>query len=169
MFFVRLNDKVRGLTLNQFLGILAAASAGAFILIALIGLLTGKASFSGEFRKADPLPSAVLEQHPESKVYDMIGQIRSPTKPDSDDNYSVAVISPWLEYDGDDREFYEELDTKLRKIKAIIYDYVSSRTEKELRNRGEINVKSDILDEINASLVLGRVSAIYFRDYEFIK
>lgn len=169
MDFSKINEKVKQMTLNQFLLILAAAVLFIFLLLTIVGFVSGEASLGGGMRKADPTPEQVIQEKPDSTVYDMIGQIRSPTKSDSSGKHAVVVVSPYLQYDGNDKAFYEELDTKLQSIKASIYEYMASRTETEIKRKGELNVKAEILDIINEKLILGKVEAIYFKDYDFIK
>jgi len=169
MDFEKLNEKIRQLTLNQILVFIAAAALVIFILLTIAGFVSGEASLGGVMRKPDPTPEQVLQNNPDSTIYDMIGQIRVPTKTDSTDHHAIIVVSPWLAYDGNDRVFFEELDTKLQSIRASVYEYFASRTESEIKRKGEDAVKAEILEVINEKLILGKVEAVYFRDYDFIK
>lgn len=169
MTFEELKEKFDELSWEQLLGIAAGVIFAVFVIITIAGFATGKASFGGNLRKSDPLPQTVLEKNPQSRAFDLIGQIRSPTLRDSRDRHAIVVILPWLEYDGDDKAFYEELDKKLNGIKAVFYEYVSARTEQQLKNRGEEGVKRDLLNLVNEKLVLGKIKGVYFKDYEFVK
>ncbi len=169
MTFDELKEKFDELSWEQLFAIVAGVIFAVFVIITIAGFATGKASFGGNLRKADPTPQAVLKDNPQSRVFDLIGQIRAPTRTDSHDKHAVVVILPWLEYDGEDKVFYEELDKKLNGIKAVFYEYVSGRTEQQLKNRGEAGVKSDLLALVNEKLVLGKIKGIYFKDYEFVK
>jgi len=144
-----------------------------FLLIAggtVVAFLTKKAEPGKGLRKDDPAPeqiSSVLKKKHVS-AFTKIGQLRSSTAPDEKDRRCVVVVTPWLEYNGNDESFCEELDVKLRSIRAIVTQYFMDYTVDQLLSRGESRVKADLLSRINDGLVLGKVSAIYFNEYQFL-
>ena len=79
------------------------------------------------------------------------------------------VITPWFSYEESNTELYEELSRKRILITGIISSYFSSRTEKELLSTAEEKIKAELLEEINAQLSLGKINAIYFSDYIYLK
>lgn len=100
--------------------------------------------------------------------FDLIGLLRISTKIGDDDIRHVLVVNPWLEYDKNDTELYEELDRKLVAIKAAFNSYFSSRTKDELLSMPEEQIKNELLNQINENLVLGKITKIYFKDFIFL-
>jgi flagellar basal body-associated protein FliL len=101
-------------------------------------------------------------------AYTGLGQIRTPTKPQSSDSEpAIVLISPWFSYPPNDSPFYEELAAKNRKLKVLFSDYFSRYTVQELLAKGEVTVKNDLIDLINSELVLGSLSDLYFEEYLF--
>ena len=144
---------------------------GAIIICGTIGAFLSKKAEPGKgLRRDDPTPeqTAAIFHREHKKAFTKIGQLRTSTAPDEKDRRVVVVVTPWLEYAGDDEAFYEELDTKLRSIKAIVTNYFVNYTLDQLLSRGEARVKADLLSEINAALVLGKIEAIYFNEYQFL-
>ncbi len=135
-----------------------------------MAVLTKNAEPGKGLRHTDPRPEQMASslQSAGKKAFTKIGQLRSSTAPDENDRRAVVVISPWLSYAGDDAAFYEELDTKLRAIKAIITGYFVDYTVDQLLSQGEALVKADLLTRINDQLVLGKVTEIYFNEYQFL-
>ena len=105
---------------------------------------------------------------PPKKTYTKLGQLRTSSKPDSKGKYSVIIITPYLEYTADDKDFYEELDKKQSQIKKIIVNYISSKTTEELNKKGEIKITAELLSQINAVLVLQKIQQIYFSDFQYL-
>lgn len=99
-----------------------------------------------------------------------IGKLRIFTREDRSHKKALLVVTPWLQYkQKDDRVFFEELDRNLQKMKKIVYTYFSTKTEEELEGKTEETIKQELVDEINEILVLGKIDAVYFNDYQFLK
>lgn len=111
-------------------------------------------------RPADPIPTPLQNQ----ETYTLLGTLRTGTK---DDPSIPLVVEPWFYYDSTDISFYQELQQKSRKIRAIITDYFTGYTKAELQQKGEQKVKEEIKSAINQVLVLGALDALYFNDYTF--
>ncbi|MBQ6780656.1 MAG: hypothetical protein IJP62_05420 [Treponema sp.] len=156
--------------LNKVLVVTLAGIAVVIILGTAVAIFSKKAVPGAGLRKNDPTPeqTAAIFQKQQKSAFTKIGQLRTSTAPDENDNRSVIVITPWLEYAGNDAAFFEELDTKLRSIRASITNYFNNFTKDQLLFRGESLVKADLLFQINESLVLGKVTAIYFNEYQFL-
>ncbi len=135
-----------------------------------VAVVTKSAVPGKGLRRSDPTPEemAAAFQKADKKAFTKIGQLRSSTAPDENDSRAVVVITPWLSYAGGDEAFYEELDTKLRSIKAIITAYFPDYTVDQLLSRGEALVKADLITRINDELVLGKIIDIYFNEYQFL-
>ena len=119
-------------------------------------------------RKIDPIPEKILRNNNESSFTEF-ERLRTLTKPlDANSNGSPMIITPWISYKSGDKSFFEELNQKNRKIQTIITDYFASRTKKELLQMDENAIKADILQNINKELVLGKIQAIYFKEYIFL-
>lgn len=131
-----------------------------------IALITEHAVPGEGLRREDPTPASVNTR--QNTVFNNIGQIRVFTKEASDTSKSVIVLVPWFEYKGTDQSFYEELDRKHLSIKALITHYFQSHTREELLSLGESSIKGELKNLINATLVLGSISEIYFNDYLFL-
>lgn len=154
------------ITLNRALGSVAAVMAIVIIAGTVLAFCTHTALPGKYTRKADPLPRQING----SNAFDEIGQIRTITKPEKGNTKgTVLVVNPWLSYPTKDRAFHEELSQKSRQIKAIFTEYFSRYTEKELLRNGENAVKADLLHEINAQLVMGKIIAVYFCEYMFLE
>lgn len=147
------------------------------ILLALIlGILFGVTAATAVFIKTKSVTPGIGLRKIESKSlltkenapFDMIGQLRITSKIGEDEKRHVLVLCPWLEYNKKDRELFEELDRKLVSIKSIFTVYFSSRTKEEVLSLSEEEIKQELLSEINANLVLGKVEKIYFKDYIFL-
>ena len=50
-----------------------------------------------------------------------------------------------------------------------LLDYFAGHTQKEILSLGEKKVKEELLFKINEQLVMGKISALYFDDYIFLK
>lgn len=111
-------------------------------------------------RPADPIPSPLQNQ----ETYTLLGTLRTGTR---DDPSIPLVVEPWFYYDSTDVSFYQELQQKSRKIRAVITDYFTGYTKAELQQKGEQKVKEEIKSAINQVLVLGALDAVYFNDYTF--
>ena len=156
-------------TLNKVLYAVIIALAALIALGTIIALAT-KHTPGKDLRKADPTPQElerVLKAQKKS-AFTKLGQLRTSTAPDENDKRSVIIITPWLEYASDDQAFYEELDGKIRSIRALITNYFIDYTKDQLFSQGEPTVKAALLARINEQLVLGQISALYFNDYQFL-
>ena len=144
----------------------------------IIGLVTKKAAPGKNLRNADPEPTTREIENLNKKLDDKIdaytglGTIRCITAPAADDEEDIGtavVITPWLAYPEGDTVFYEELARKRLLITGIFTNYISARTKEQLLSTTEDKIKSEILEQINAQMSLGKVSQIYFTDYIFLE
>ena len=155
--------------LNKFLLFVLAGIFVFIVAVSAIALCTKNVHPGEGLRHEDPLPKSI----PSSKTaFNDIGQIRVFTKEviaeDGELTKSVLVLTPWFEFDGTDQAFYEEIDRKHLSIKSIFTNYFTTHTKEELMQTGESKIKSELKDKINETLVLGKISGIYFNDYLFL-
>lgn len=97
-----------------------------------------------------------------------LGQLRLSTKPDKNDKSTIIILTPLIEYDSNNRIFYEELDTKKLQISQIISNYFTSKSITEIKQKNEHAIKSDLLASINSILALGKIEKIFFADFQFL-
>ena len=162
---------------NSFTKILLLIAIALVILITFgtaAALVSNKGSLSDRWRNADPEPKQVvnLSRKKGSSVdtFTDLGQIRAITKPDSDEaNGTLVIVTPWFSYPQGDSVLLEELYQKEVQEKQIIAEYISSRTLKELKEKGEKQVKEELLSLLNSQFVLGKIRGVYFTDYIFFE
>ena len=174
------------LSLNKILIIIIIALFVVILSVTTVGLATKNAKPGKNLRTADPEPTVKelesLNKRSGDKLaaYTGIGRIRTVTASadntgtqtadkNGENGVTPIVITPWFSYEESNTELYEELSRKRILITGIISSYFSSRTEKELLSTAEETIKAELLEEINAQLSLGKINAIYFSDYIFLK
>lgn len=153
---------------NKALTCVALSIIALILLLTLVLFATGHAHPGQGTRKADPTPQSIVSS--DTAAFTELGQLRALTKPESENERGESVVvTPWLSYPANDKTFYEELSQKNRKIKLLIAEYFSEYTKKELLLLPEQSIKDDLLHQINAELVLGKIKAIYFSEYIFLE
>lgn len=154
-----------------------------FILIAIvaiivtgtvINLLTRDTALGSSYRHADPEPQKVIKKSKNSQnsvdAYTAIGQLRVNTKGVEENSAGpLLVVSPWFTYPSSDTALFEELSQKERQEKSLMMNYFSRFTKDELLAKGETSVKEDLVNLINAQLVMGKIRAVYFDQYTFFE
>ena len=153
------------INLNKILLLILGAVFVFIVAVSAIALCTRNAHPGEGLRHEDPLPQSVGAT---KTAFNHIGQIRAFTKESEGCPKSVLVLTPWFEYDGNDKAFFEELDRRHISIKNLITKFFSAHTKAELVKLGEENIKKELKAQINATLVLGKISGIYFNDYLFL-
>ena len=157
---------MKDLTLNKILLLIIAGLLLFIIAFSAIALCTKNVHPGEGLRREDPNPSSVSKS---KTAFNEIGQIRTFTREEGDGTEkSVVLLTPWFEYDGTDTAFYEELDRKHLSTKSLITNYFSTRTKTELFQKGEEKIKEELKALVNDTLVLGKISKIYFNDYLFL-
>ncbi len=111
--------------------------------------------------------SSEINQNQKS-YFTELGQLRLSTKPDKNDKSTIIILTPLIEYDSNNRIFYEELDTKKLQISQIISNYFTSKSINEIKQRNEHAIKIDLLENINSILALGKIEKIFFADFQFL-
>ena len=104
------------------------------------------------------------KKHP---AFSKIGQLRISTQKDGAES-SVVIITPVLEYVAEDESFYEELDKKTNTIRNSIKSYFASMTLKQINQKGENQIKQELLEIVNSILVLQKIEKIYFDDFQIL-
>lgn len=158
---------------NRLLMLIAASLAVLIILVTAAAIASGKRP-GAEYRHRDPDGVQSLRgSEAELREFKEFGTLRLRTLPRSDDDGaekgSLLIVTPWLSYEERGPDFYEELVSKKKLFGAYFTEYFSSRTKNELLSLGEKNVKQMLLDKMNAELILGKLSALYFDDYMFME
>ncbi|WP_191018113.1 flagellar basal body-associated FliL family protein [Treponema zioleckii] len=156
------------MTLNKILIAIAATIFIGIIAGTAVSLVSKKGSLGNGLRKIDPTPEQVNKKEG-SLAFNEVGKLRISTKSDEENLRAIVVVSPWLQYEESDTDFYEEMDRKLSSIKSIFNGYFSSRTKAELLAKSENSIKTELLDQVNSIMVLGKVKAIYFNELQYIQ
>ncbi len=149
---------------NRLLLFILAALVSFFLIAGGIFILTRSDTKTAPVEQSSDQSIFTIKKKP---VYKQIGQLRSSTKADGKNSTAVIVITPYLEYETEDVSFYEELDSKSLKIRQTIQNYFSGYTLKQINQKGEDLVKAELLEQINSLLVLQKLSAVYFTEYQF--
>ncbi len=171
------------LKLSKFEMILTAIIALLMIVImcvTIVTLATQAGSPGKNLRDADPEPTPREIENLNKKLDDKIaaytglGTIRCITAPDAtaaeeDQVGTVVVVTPWLSYPEGDTIFYEELARKRMVISSVFTTYFSTRTKTQLLSTTEDKIKSELVDQINEQMSLGKISQIYFTDYIYVE
>ncbi len=132
-----------------------------------VSFVSGKANPGDSLRKQDPTPTTIVDSSSDGiAVYSQIGTLRCST---ADSPSIPIVVSPYFPYPSSDTAFYEELFKKNQKLRLLIIEYFESYTQIELLSIGEETIKKNLLELINAELVLGKVSELYFAEYIFLE
>lgn len=123
---------------------------------------TERSLFAGG--KKNPSKDEVLAGNSgvQAGIFADIGTLRAGT---ADKRAVTVIISPFFPYPPDDIAFREELVSKTRAMRSSILNWFHSRTIKEIGKIGETGVKAELLKCINANLVLGQITTIYFDEY----
>jgi len=145
-----------------------------FFVGTILAFVLKKADPGSGYRKSDPSPQKVVNMSTSKSdkvaAYTLLGEIRASTKNDDSNSIgTVLVVTPWFSYPEGDTALFEELSDKTRKLKSVIIQYFSKHTVFELHSMGEKKVKEDLLHLINAELVLGKITAVYFETYVFFE
>lgn len=156
---------MRNVNLNKILLGVVMGLVLFIIAVSAVALCTKNAHPGAGLRREDPEPKSVSST---KTAFNEIGQIRVFTREDSNQQKSVLVLIPWFEYDGTDGSFYEELDRKHLSLKALLTNYFQAHTRDELLSLGEEKIKEELKMQVNDTLVLGKISGIYFNDYLFL-
>ena len=150
------------------------------VIIALLLFVILVGTIAGLLKKKKQTPEVLIAQgkavslmapaSTDEVAYFELGTIRISTAgEDSEEGGSVMILSPWLAYPAGDTVFYEELSRKSGSLKGIFQAYFSARTKNQLLSETEEKIVQIIIEEINADLALGKISAIYFTDYLFLE
>ena len=159
--------------LNRILAITAGTISAAIAIAPITAFAASGGNLGKNYRRADPDPMKMTNRSKGKEdavdAFTDISQIRIQTRVESEDEEpAVIVVSPWFSYPAGDQQLFEELSQKERQMRGIFSGYFSSRTSKDLMDKGEVKIKEELLDEINAQLVMGKIRAVYFNDYIFI-
>ncbi|NLK45704.1 MAG: hypothetical protein GX297_03515 [Treponema sp.] len=117
-------------------------------------------------RKIDPPPVKVEKKLAgKATVYSDIGRLRAIT---SDIPPVSLVVTPFFTFPSTDEAFFEELVQKKRRLRSIILDYFTLHSKNELLTMGDTKVKQELIEKLNAELMLGKIDVLYFSEYIFL-
>lgn len=160
-------------TLNKILAVTAAAIGIAILVSTVTFFAVTKDGRYGTYRRMDPTPQKISAEKDGNgdrlEAFTDFRQIRVQAKSEKEGDECVIAVTPWLSYPSGDQILFEELSQKERQLKGIFASYFSSHTSRELHEKGENSIKKELMDAINAQLVMGKIRGVYFNDYFFIE
>lgn len=150
--------------INYFLILLLCGILFVIIFVSAFILCSKPEDKINEYRKVDNPVN--LQKSVDYSVFSDFERLRTFT---ADKPQIPVVVLPFLSYKTENTFLYEELCQKQRKIKSIILQFFTQKTQKELFSMGEEIVKSQILLLINNELSMGKIEALYFEEYIFLE
>ena len=143
----------------------------AFIFISLIFVTAYRITahpdkIGADLRKIDPEPVKVEKKSgAKTTVYSDIGRLRAIT---ADVPPVSLIVTPFFTFPSADEEFFEELVQKKRCLRSVFLDYFALHSKDELLKIGETKVKQELIEKLNAELMLGKIEVLYFNEYIFL-
>ena len=150
--------------INYFLILLFCGILFLIIFVSAYFLFSKPEDKINEYRKVDNPVN--LQKSVDYSVFSDFGRLRTST---ADNPQIPVVVLPFISYKTENSFLYEELCQKQRKIKTIILQFFTQKTQKELFSMGEEIVKSELLKLINEELTMGKIEALYFEEYIFLE
>ena len=150
--------------INYFLTFLFFGILFVIIFISAYFLFSKPDDKINEYRKVDNPVN--LQKSVDYSVSSDFGRLRTST---ADNPQIPVVVLPFISYKTENTFLYEELCQKQRKIRTIILQFFTKKTQKELFSIGEEVIKSEILKLINEELTMGKIEALYFEEYIFLE
>lgn len=98
-------------------------------------------------------------------LYGDLGQIRAVS---CDAIPVTVVLYPFLEYNASDISFQEELVSKKNVLRNIFKNWFADRKIHSLAAMQESGIKKSLLESLNKELSLGKVSALYFKEFKIV-
>ena len=137
------------------------------IIVTAISFVEGNTHMGKNLRKIETTPDIIKETtNNDTAYYTKIGKLRCKTK---DTNQITLVVEPLFEYSVEDVPFYQEIFRKNQKLIVVVKNYFENFTKKELLDKGETIIKSDLTELINSELVLGKIEKLYLTEYIFLE
>jgi flagellar basal body-associated protein FliL len=149
---------------NDFLILLLCGILFVIIFVSAYFLFSKPEDKINEYRKVDNPVN--LQKSVDYSVFSDFGRLRTFT---ADNPQIPVVVLPFISYKTENSFLYEELCQKQRKIRTIILQFFTQKTQKELFSMGEEIVKSELLKLINEELAMGKIEALYFEEYIFLE
>lgn len=150
--------------INYFLILLLCGILFVIIFVSAYFLFSKPDDKINEYRKVDNPVN--LQKSVDYSVFSDFGRLRTST---ADNPQIPVVVLPFISYKTENTFLYEELCQKQRKIRTIILQFFTQKTQNELFSMGEEIVKSELLKMINEELTMGKIEALYFEEYIFLE
>lgn len=154
----------------SILSLLPAILLLAFIIIPDIGVTATKIVGNNNVGTSSTIPMA-NEYKTESKEildwYTSLGLIKTKTMENNPSNIQVDVV---LGYNINDKTASNEIEQKSDKIKKFLTQYFTQKTSEDLRPQNEENLKIEILNGINDSILSSsKIKDVRFMQFDVIK
>ncbi len=133
-----------------------------FITAALIIILVSGTILGINTNKTEKTERPDFKDTVTKNLFDDLGRIRILT---ADKQAGAAVVSPVLEYNGEDKAFQEELIQKKEEIRTVVLNWFSTKSVYELYTMPDETIKKELLHNINELLDLSKVKNLYFKEF----
>jgi len=100
----------------------------------------------------------------DTSVFNGIGRLRIPVAGSSASSAATMIVSIAFPYPHGDRQYTEELASKITNFRSIANDYFTSLPAAAIANFDEESAKTELLKRYNAILRLGKIEVLYFND-----
>lgn len=136
-------------------------------LTSLFGFIFMPDKIGSSFRKKEPTieQASVKQEKNDLSVFSSIGRLRLLT---SDNKDITIILKPYFFYPSSDKDFYEELVTKNQKMRFLISEYFENKSFDFIKTTKEMEIKKELLEILNESLVMGKIQDLYFDEYIFL-
>lgn len=136
-------------------------------LISLFGFIFMPDKIGSSFRKKELTieQASAKQEKNDLSVFSSIGRLRLLT---SDNKDITIILKPYFFYPTSDKDFYEELVTKNQKMRFLISEYFENKSFDFIKTTKEMEIKKELLEILNESLVMGKIQDLYFDEYIFL-
>ena len=136
-------------------------------LTSLFGFIFLPDKIGSSFRKKELTieQASAKQEKNDLSVFSSIGRLRLLT---SDNKDITIILKPYFFYPTSDKDFYEELVTKNQKMRFLISEYFENKSFDFIKTTKEMEIKKELLEILNESLVMGKIQDLYFDEYIFL-
>ena len=136
-------------------------------LTSLFGFIFMPDKIGSSFRKKELTieQASAKQEKNDLSVFSSIGRLRLLT---SDNKDITIILKPYFFYPTFDKDFYEELVTKNQKMRFLISEYFENKSFDFIKTTKEMEIKKELLEILNESLVMGKIQDLYFDEYIFL-
>jgi len=137
------------------------------LLICFAAALIGGTVYTLFFKRAVPEPAVIAPD----RIFTGIGRQRLLTAGGNSagSRESVVILSITFPYAPEDRAFTEELAARVGEFRSVTEKYFRALNAADLEKKGEEKIKTELLDQFNGILRLGKIETLYFNDFMMLE